>query len=55
MIQDGMTLNQVNGSNVKFVKAGDQLTVNEAAIAGAAPASNGLIYVIDQVLLPPGK
>jgi uncharacterized surface protein with fasciclin (FAS1) repeats len=55
MIQDGMTLNQVNGSNVKFVKAGDKVTVNEANIAGAAPASNGLIYVIDQVLLPPAK
>lgn len=55
MIQDGMNLNQVNGSNVKLGKVGDKLTVNEANIAGAAPTSNGLIYVIDQVLLPPAK
>ncbi|HEX5171411.1 MAG TPA: fasciclin domain-containing protein [Cyclobacteriaceae bacterium] len=55
IIQDGMDLNQVNGSNVKLGKVSDKLTVNGANIAGAVPTSNGLIYVIDEVLLPPDK
>ena len=53
MIHDGMTLNQVNGSNITLHKAGDKITVNNANVAGVVPTSNGIIYVIDEVLLPP--
>lgn len=52
MIQDKMSLNQVNGKNVTLVKAGDKLTVNNANIVATVQTSNGIIYVIDQVLLP---
>lgn len=52
MIQNGMSLNQVNGSNVKLSKASDQLAVNGAKVLGVVPTTNGIIYVIDQVLLP---
>ncbi|MFZ6012703.1 MAG: fasciclin domain-containing protein [Bacteroidota bacterium] len=55
MISDGMTLNQVNGQNVKLGKNGDKLSVNDVNILATVPTSNGIIYVIDQVLLPPGK
>jgi uncharacterized surface protein with fasciclin (FAS1) repeats len=55
MIQDGMSLNQVNGENIKLSKAGDKITVNGANVIGVVPATNGIIYVLDQVLLPPGK
>lgn len=55
MIQNGMNLNQVNGANVKLGKAGDKLTVNGANVTGVIPTSNGIIYVIDQVLLPEQK
>jgi uncharacterized surface protein with fasciclin (FAS1) repeats len=55
MVRNGMSLNQVNGSNVKLAKDGTKLMVNEANVVGVVPTTNGIIYVIDQVLLPPAK
>ena len=52
MIQDGMTLNQVNGKNVKLEKKADGLLVNGAKVLGSAQTSNGIIYIVDQVLIP---
>lgn len=50
--QDGMQLNQVNGKNVQLGKNGSDMTVNGAKVLGSVEASNGIIYVIDKVLLP---
>lgn len=47
-----MTLGQVNGGRVKLGLEGDQPTVNGVKIIASIPASNGIIHVIDQVLLP---
>lgn len=55
MIQDGMNLNQVNGKNVKLTKAGDKIQVNGANVVAVVPTTNGIIYVVDQVLLPPAE
>lgn len=55
MLKNGMNLNQVNGKNVTLTKEGDKRQVNGAAILGAVQTSNGIIYVIDQVLLPPAQ
>jgi uncharacterized surface protein with fasciclin (FAS1) repeats len=56
MLQDGQTLNQVNGSNITVsVKDGKIMLNNSAAIIASIPASNGIIHVIDGVLLPPSK
>lgn len=52
MIRDGMVLNQVNGKNVKMGNKDGQITVNGNPILGSVKASNGLIYVIDKVLIP---
>lgn len=52
MVRDGMVLNMVNGSNVTLGKADGKITVNGNPILGTVKASNGLIYVIDKVLLP---
>lgn len=55
-IQDGMTLNQVNLDNVTLKKGADgKITVNGANVLGSVKASNGVVYVIDTVLLPPEK
>lgn len=51
MVQGSMSLNQVNGKNVLLKKDGDKLTVNEVPIVATIPTSNGIIYVIDAVLL----
>lgn len=52
MIQNGMTLNEVNGKNVSLGKSGDKITVNGANVLGSVATSNGIIYVVDQVLTP---
>jgi uncharacterized surface protein with fasciclin (FAS1) repeats len=52
MIQGTMNLNQVNGKNLTLSKDGDKLKVNGANVIATVPASNGIIYVTDEVLLP---
>lgn len=52
MIQNGMKLDQVNGKKVTLTREGDKILVNGASIIAAVPASNGIIYVTDKVLLP---
>lgn len=52
MIQNDMTLNQVNGKNIKLTKNGERIQVNGANIIATIPTSNGIIYVLDAVLLP---
>ncbi len=53
IIQDGMKLNQVNLENVTLNKKDGKITVNGANVVGSARGSNGIVYIIDQVLLPP--
>ncbi|HNF72963.1 MAG TPA: fasciclin domain-containing protein, partial [Chitinophagaceae bacterium] len=50
-LQDGQSLGQANGGNIKISKQGDQITVNGSAkVIASIPASNGIIHVIDGVL-----
>jgi uncharacterized surface protein with fasciclin (FAS1) repeats len=53
MMQDGQPLGMVNGSNVKFSVKDGKVMINDANIVAVVPASNGLVCVIDKVLLPP--
>jgi uncharacterized surface protein with fasciclin (FAS1) repeats len=57
LMQDGQTLNEVNGGNIAIQKSADgKVTINgKAHIIASIPASNGIIHVIDEVLLPPAK
>jgi uncharacterized surface protein with fasciclin (FAS1) repeats len=56
MFQDGQTIGQVNGGNITITKKADGIYVNGTAkIVASIPASNGIIHVIDGVLLPPSK
>jgi uncharacterized surface protein with fasciclin (FAS1) repeats len=55
MIRDGMTLNQVSLDNVTLGKKDGKITVNGANVLGSARGSNGIVYIIDTVLLPPDK
>lgn len=53
---DGQTIGQVNGGNITItMKDGKPLINGTARIIAIVPASNGIIYVIDNVLLPPAK
>lgn len=52
-LQDGQTLGQVNGGNIHItIKDGKTMINNSATIIASIPASNGIIHVIDGVLLP---
>jgi uncharacterized surface protein with fasciclin (FAS1) repeats len=57
LMQDGQTLNEVNGGNITISKSADgKIRINnKATIIASIPASNGVIHVIDEVLLPPSK
>jgi len=56
MMTDGQTLNQVNGGNITIsVKDGKVVINNTANVVASIPAANGIIHVIDAVLLPPSK
>lgn len=54
-IQNGQTINQANLDNVTMGVADGKYTVNGANILATVPAANGIIYIIDGVLLPPEK
>lgn len=46
----------VQGSNVALSKAGTFVTVEDAMVTQAdVPATNGVVHVIDRVLIPPKK
>ena len=54
--QDGQNIGQVNGNNITINKKGKDFFVNgNARIIASIPASNGIIHVVDGVLLPPKK
>lgn len=53
--QDGQSFGQVNGQNVKIGVKDGKITVNGANVIASIPATNGIIHVIDAVLLPPAK
>ena len=53
-MNDGQIIGQVNGGNISISKKDGKIMVNGIAeIKATIPASNGIIYVIDKVLLPP--
>lgn len=54
--KDGQTLGMVNGDNVTIsIKDGKVVLNNSATIVASIQASNGMVHVIDGVLLPPAK
>jgi uncharacterized surface protein with fasciclin (FAS1) repeats len=56
MLQEGQSLNQVNGGNLTISKKDGKIILNHSAtITASIPASNGIIHVIDAVLLPADK
>jgi uncharacterized surface protein with fasciclin (FAS1) repeats len=51
---DGQSVATVNGAEIKVTVDGDSVMVNDATVTAVdIAASNGIIHVIDSVLLPP--
>ncbi len=51
-MKDGQSLGMVNGGSVTFHVKDGQVMINDAKILGTVVAANGLVCVIDKVLLP---
>ncbi|TDE51107.1 fasciclin domain-containing protein [Flavobacterium sp. GT3P67] len=51
-MQDGQVFEQVNGGKIKITKKGDKVFVNGSEIVVTIPTSNGIIHVINDVILP---
>jgi uncharacterized surface protein with fasciclin (FAS1) repeats len=55
-MKDGQVIGQANGDNISLsVKEGKVMVNGTATIVASIPASNGIIHVVDAVLLPPSK
>ena len=53
-LSDGMVVEMVNGNNAKFSVTSNSVKINGANVTQADVASsNGIIHVIDKVLIPP--
>lgn len=55
MMQDGQEFNMVFGGNVKITKKDGKTFVNGSEIVASIPTANGMIHVINDVLMPPAK
>lgn len=53
MLKDGLNLYMATGFYLKMGVTGEQVNIEGANILGSVDASNGVVHVIDEVLLPP--
>jgi uncharacterized surface protein with fasciclin (FAS1) repeats len=54
MFRDGQTINMANTKNISIQRKDGKTTINNTVnILATVPATNGLVYVVDGVLLPP--
>jgi uncharacterized surface protein with fasciclin (FAS1) repeats len=52
-LTDGQELTTLQGQTLKVTKSGDEIRINGVrVIAADVPATNGVIHVIDGVLVP---
>jgi uncharacterized surface protein with fasciclin (FAS1) repeats len=55
-LKDGQKLWMANGGKTTVhLKDGELVSINDAKILAQIPAENGMLYIIDTVLLPPEK
>ncbi|MGB1461219.1 MAG: fasciclin domain-containing protein [Candidatus Thalassarchaeaceae archaeon] len=53
-VTDGLTVTMLNGDDATFTVANGTVSIGDATVTLAdVPASNGVIHVIDKVLMPP--
>lgn len=51
--QEGQVLGMANGAKVTMHVKDGKVRANDATILASIPASNGIVHVVDKVLLPP--
>lgn len=55
MLSDGQTINMVDGTNAKISKKDGQIFIDKAKVVTSIKAANGMVHVVDEVVLPPSK
>ncbi len=55
LLKDGMKMYMASGVYVDVKREGDDVWIGGAKILGTVDASNGVVHVIDKVLVPPDK
>ena len=55
MLRDGLKLGMVDGNNVIVTMKDGSTFIDNAKVLGSVRASNGMVYIVDQVILPKGK
>lgn len=53
--QDGQKLGMVDGSQATLTRSGETVSIDGHKILASVKASNGMVHVIDAVLLPPSN
>lgn len=51
-LKDGQVLGMVDGTNVKVSLKDGAVYINDAKIMGSVTASNGVVHVVDKVIVP---
>jgi uncharacterized surface protein with fasciclin (FAS1) repeats len=51
-LSDGLTLSMADGGSVTIRKSGEEVTVDGARIIASVRGSNGMVYVVDAVIVP---
>jgi uncharacterized surface protein with fasciclin (FAS1) repeats len=54
-LKDGQRLFMASGHYIEISVDGDKIMIGDATVLGTVQASNGLVHVIDKVLLPPDE
>lgn len=54
-LTDGMTLSMADGGSVIIKKTGNDITIDGARIIGSVRGSNGMVHVVDSVIVPAAK
>ena len=52
ILKDGMSIGMVDGKNAKVTIKDGVTFIDKAKIIATVPATNGIIYVVDEVILP---
>lgn len=53
--KDGQTLAMANGAKTTLKVSDGKVSINDANVVASIPVSNGIVHVVDGVLLPPAK
>ena len=55
MLSDGQIINMVDGTNARITKKDGAFYIDKGKIVASIKATNGIVHVIDEVVLPPAK